>query len=211
MAQNKDSRIDSYILKSKDFARPILTHLRKLVHEACPEVEETIKWGMPHFEYKGAFCGMAAFKEHAVFGFWKGALIQDPENYLQERANNGGEAMGNLGRITCMEDLPPNEVLIGFIKQAKKLNDDGIKLPAKPKNQKSELDIPVDLKDALAKNLKAKDIFEKFSPSHRREYIEWITGAKTAETRIKRLDTTIEWLAEGKNINWKYAKKSGSV
>lgn len=204
---NKDSRIDAYISKSKDFAQPILIHLRQLIHVACPEVQETIKWGMPHFEYKGAFCGIAAFKEHAVFGFWKGALINDPEHYLQQRANNGGEAMGNLGRITSLEDLPPDEIIIGFIKQAKKLNDDGIKVQAKPKTQKAEIEIPVDLTDALAKNKNAQETFKNFSQSNKREYIDWINEAKTTQTRIKRLDTAIEWMAEGKIRNWKYARK----
>ncbi len=74
---SKDPRIDAYIAKSADFAQPILKHLRKVVHAGCPKVEETLKWSMPHFDYKGVMCGMAAFKAHCVFGFWKESLIFD--------------------------------------------------------------------------------------------------------------------------------------
>ena len=160
---NTDTRIDSYIDKAAPFAQPVMHKLRELIHKACPEVQETIKWGMPSFDYKGPFCSFAAFKEHAVFGFWKGSLINDPENYLQERSAQGGDAMGNLGRITSLEDLPPDGIILEFIKQAKKLNDDGVKLPQKPKTKKGEPEVPVDLTDALAKNKNAKETFEKFS------------------------------------------------
>ena len=204
---NTDARIDQYIIKSKEFAQPILIHLRELMHIACPEIKETIKWGMPSFDYKGPLCGMAAFKEHAVFGFWKASLISDPLNYLQERSNNGGEAMGHLGRITKLEDLPPDEAILDFIKQAVKLNEDGIKLPPKPKKSHSEIEVPADLQDALLKNAYAKKTFNNFSPGNKMEYVTWITEAKTAETRSKRLETAIEWMAEGKIRNWKYVRK----
>ena len=203
----KDARVDAYIAKSADFAKPILTRLRKLVHQACPEAEETIKWGMPSFDYKGAFCGMAAFKQHAVFGFWKSKLLKDPKNYLGERFNQGGEAMGNLGRLTSVKDLPPDKAIIDFVKQAKKLNYDGVKLPAKPKKKKKPLQVPPFLKGALNQNKKALATWETFSYSHKKEYVEWLTEAKTEETRTSRLATAIEWLAEGKPKNWKYMRK----
>src|SRR5438874_9153330 len=111
----KDNRIDAYIEKAQPFAKPILKHLRKLIHQACPEVQETIKWGMPSFDYKGPFVSMAAFKAHAVFGFWKARLLKDPHNYLGERAIDGGEAMGHLGRLTKLSDLPPDKVMLDFI------------------------------------------------------------------------------------------------
>ncbi len=203
----KDPRVDAYIEKAADFAKPVLKHLRKLIHEANPEVEETIKWGMPSFDYKGPFCSFAAFKQHAVFGFWKGTLIKDPKNYLQERANQGGEAMGNLGRITGIKDLPPDKAIIDFVKQAKKLNDEGVKLPPKAKAPKAAVVVPDDLKKGLARNKKAKEVFEAFSQSQQREYVEWLDEAKTEETRSKRLFTAIEWISEGKIRNWKYVKK----
>jgi len=203
----KDPRIDTYIAKAQPFAQPILKHLRKLIHEGCPEVEETIKWGMPSFDYKGAFCSMAAFKQHTVFGFWKRKLIKDKHNFLQERASQGGEAMGNMGRVTSIKDLPPDEVIVDFVMQAKKLNDDGVKLPARPRKAKAELVVPDYFIKALKRSTKAWAVFEVFSPSHKREYIEWITEAKTESTREKRMETALEWIAEGKSRNWKYERK----
>lgn len=196
----RDPRFDAYIARSADFAKPILEYLREVVHEACPEVKEDMKWSMPHFMYKGMFCGMASFKEHVTFGFWKGALVAD---------GNGrdAEAMGQFGRITKVSDLPPKKVLMEYIKAAKKLNDDGVKSPArsKPKPKKA-LPVPQDLSAALKRNKKAMATFDGFTPSHRREYVEWITQAKGEDTRKRRLDTAIEWMSEGKPRNWKYMK-----
>jgi uncharacterized protein YdeI (YjbR/CyaY-like superfamily) len=203
----KDKRVDAYIKKAQPFAQPILTKLRELIHKANPDVEETIKWGMPSFDYKGPFCSFASFKQHAVFGFWKYALMKDPNGYLQERSNKGGDAMGNLGRIENIKDLPRDKVIIDLIKQAKKLNDDGVKLPARTPKPKAEIEVPGYLTAALKKNKTAKATFEAFSPSCKREYLEWITEAKTEPTREKRLDQAIEWMAEGKQRNWKYQKK----
>ena len=203
----KDARVDAYIARSAGFAKPILTRLRKLVHQACPEVEETIKWGMPSFDYKGAFCSMAAFKQHAVFGFWKSTLLKGPKNYLGDRYTQGGEAMGNLGRLTSVNDLPPDKAMMDFVRQAKKLNDDGVKLPAKPRVAKQPLKVPSYLKSALSKNRTAQATWEDFSYSHRKEYVEWITEAKTEETRSARLATALEWMADGKPRNWKYMRK----
>lgn len=202
-----DKRIDDYIDKSAEFAKPILQHLRHLVHHANPNVKETIKWGFASFDYKGPLCSMASFKQHCVFGFWKAKLLHDPEGHLSERANQGGEAMGNLGRITSINDLPPDNILINFIREASRLNDEGIKLPAPPKKDKGELVIPGYLKESLKMNAAARDTFEKFSPTNKREYIEWINEAKTEETKARRLETAIEWMAEGKVRNWKYVRK----
>ncbi|HEX6915679.1 MAG TPA: YdeI/OmpD-associated family protein [Chitinophagaceae bacterium] len=203
----KDKRIDEYIKKAQPFAQPIMRHLRELIHEAVPEVTETIKWGMPYFDYKGLLCSFASFKQHAVFGFWKGPLISDPKGYLQERSAKGGEAMGHLGRITSLSDLPPDKVLIGFIRQAKKLNDEGAKVPDAAKKIKPVVPVPDYFTNALKRNRKAKSAFDTFSPSHQREYVEWITEAKTEATREKRLDQALEMLCEGKKRNWKYEQK----
>jgi uncharacterized protein YdeI (YjbR/CyaY-like superfamily) len=196
---DQDPRIDAYIAKSADFARPILTHLRNLVHDACPEVEETMKWSFPHFMYKGMLCSMASFKEHCAIGFWKGSLI------VESGGADVESAMGQFGRITKLSDLPSKKVLSGYIKIAMKLNEDGVKAPAhsKPKTPK-QLVVPDDLARALEGNEEARTAFETFSPSHRREYIEWITEAKTQATRTRRLETAILWMAEGKPRNWKY-------
>ncbi len=196
---SNDPRIDDYIERSADFARPILEHLRRLIHTACPNVEETIKWGAPHFDHKGSLAGMAAFKGHCAFGFWKHALMSGGRGKLERTA------MGSFGRITSIKDLPKDKEIIALIHTAMELNEKGIKIPKKRVPAK-EIVMPDVLAAALAKNQKAKAQFDRFSPSHRREYIDWITEAKTAPTRERRLATTIEWLGEGKSRNWKYEK-----
>lgn len=196
----RDPRIDAYIERSAEFARPILTYLRDVVHQYCPDVEETIKWSMPFFDYRGVLCNMAAFKQHCSFGFWKGTL-------LVGTARNE-EAMGQFGRITSLKDLPGKRALGALIRQAMVLNESGEKPPARTKNAKPKpaAELPDDLAAALKKNRKASAVFEAFSPSNRREYIEWITEAKRENTRAKRLAQALEWLAEGKPRNWKYMR-----
>jgi len=202
----KDPRIDVYIEKSAPFARPILKHLRKIIHGTCPEVKETIKWGFASFDYKGPFVSMAAFKEHAVFGFWKYALMSDPEGYLDERKNNGGAAMGNLGRITSMKDLPPDSVIRSFLLQAKKLNDNGVKLPPRKKSTAPQTITIPDILAAALRKAKLTAKFNGMSYAHRKEYVQWIMEAKKEETRLRRVNTTVEWISEGKGRNWKYEK-----
>lgn len=198
----RDPRIDAYIAKSADFAKPILKHLRAIVHTACQQVEETVKWGMPHFDHKGMMCSMAAFKRHCSFGFWRGALI------VKDRDNKDREAMGQFGRITSITDLPPKKVIATYVKAAMKLNDSGVKSTERAtRKTRTSLPVPADLAAALKRNTKARKTFDTFSPSQRREYIEWLADAKAEDTRKRRLATTIEWLAEGKPRNWKYMKK----
>lgn len=196
-------QIDQYILKAQPFAQPILHHLRALIHHACPEVEEKIKWSMPHFDYKGSpLVHMAAFKQHCAFGFWKAALMKDKsllENAKQEAA------MGHLGKITSLKDLPPDKKIIAYIKEAMKLNEAGIKVQ-KIIKPKADIPLPDDFNLLLKKNKKATAVFQAFSPSCRREYLEWIVDAKAEATRIKRMTQAIEWMAEGKKRNWKYEK-----
>jgi len=200
---NTDPRIDAYIEKSADFAKPILQHIRKLVHKACPAVDETIKWSMPYFDYKGSIlCNMAAFKQHCAFGFRKASIMKDPEGLFNKEGHN---AMGQFDRITSVKDLPPDKILVAYIKEAAILNEEEIKLPVKPKTAATkELIIPSALTNALNKNKRALNIFTNFSPSNKREYAEWISEAKTEATRNKRIETAIEWIAEGKNRHWKY-------
>jgi uncharacterized protein YdeI (YjbR/CyaY-like superfamily) len=197
--------IDAYIKKSPEFAQPILTHMRALIHKACPEVEEQIKWSVPSFEYKGPMMGIAAFKQHCSLGFWKASIMKDKEILFGEKTFM---AAGNLGRITSLKDLPKDKVIIGWIKEAMKLNDENIKVPKdKPrKHEKKELVIPPYFITAVKKNKKAWATFENFSYSQQKEYVEWITEAKTEETRSKRLSQAIEWMTEGKTRNWKYQK-----
>lgn len=198
-------QIDQYITKSAGFAKAIMLHLRELIHNTCPDVEEKIKWGMPSFDYKGPMCGFAAFKQHASFGFWKAAIMKDKDILLNDETRG---SMGHLGRITDIKDLPPDKTLAKWIKEAMKLNDEGIKVPrSKPKHPKKELIAPDYLLKEINRDKKAKSIWENFAPSHKREYIEWITDAKTEETRDKRMAQMMEWLIEGKSRNWKYQTK----
>lgn len=206
----KDKRIDAYIARSADFAKPVLEHIRKLVHQASPDMEETIKWGMPHFDHEGkSVVSMAAFKQHAVFGFWKAELIKDPKNYMQARKAQGGDAMGHGGKLTSVKDLPPDKVFIDFVKQAIRLNQEGVKLP--PREKKSvdpkNTTAPDDFAKALKKNKKAWQVWEEWTPGKKKEYVDWIKEAKTDITRNKRIETSVEWISEGKIRNWKYVNK----
>jgi uncharacterized protein YdeI (YjbR/CyaY-like superfamily) len=201
---NKDPRIDAYISKVAPFAQPILSHLRDVVHAACPNVEETWKWSFPHFDYKGSIlCSMAAFKQHATFGFFKASLMDDPHGILK---TIGKTAMGNLGQIKDIRELPNDKILKEYIRQAMKLNEAGVKV-SKPKTEKvKEPDTPEYFAKALKKNKAANTAFENFTPGKKKEYIEWLEGAKTEATREKRLVTAIEYISEGKGLNWKYQK-----
>lgn len=192
--------VDSYIDAAAPFAQPILRHLRALVHKACPHATEALKWGMPFFStHDEILCNMAAFKQHCAFGFWKVSLLKDKEGILEPH-----NAMGHIGRITAMEDLPSDKILLSYIKEADKLNKDGVKAPKT--TEKKELVVPEILTAALKKNKAAQKTFDAFPYSHRREYIEWITEAKTEATQEKRTATAVEWMAEGKQRNWKYQK-----
>jgi uncharacterized protein YdeI (YjbR/CyaY-like superfamily) len=196
---SRDPRIDVYIERQADFAKPILNHLREAVHAACPEAEEAIKWGMPAFLYKRELlANMAAFKAHATFGFWKGSLILGDTD--KQRT-----AMGQFGRLTSIDDLPEPEVLQGLIRKAMVLTDEGVK-PVRNKTVKADIPVPEDLEAALRENPAAEAIFADFPPSCRREYLEWIVEAKRPETRAKRIAQAVEWMAEGKRRNWKYEK-----
>ncbi len=198
----KIAEVDKYISKAKPFAQPILEYIREVVHSASPEVQEVMKWSFPHFDYKGSICSMASFKEHCAFGFWKGVLMKDEDKIINPV---GKTAMGSLGRITTLKDLPSKKILVKYIKEAIDLNEKGVPLPKKkPATTSKEIKVPTDFENALAKNKKATVEFNKFSPSHKKEYIEWIVEAKREETRIKRINTAIEWISEGKGKNWKY-------
>jgi uncharacterized protein YdeI (YjbR/CyaY-like superfamily) len=199
-----DPRIDAYIGRAAVFARPVLRHLRALVHRACPGAAETIKWGFPHFEHHGILCSMAAFQRHCAFGFWKGRILKDASGALA----SSGEAMGHLGRITGLENLPSDAVLLRLLRQAARLNEEGVPAPRAPRKRVSTAPpaVPAALREALRKNPAAAGTFRSLSPSHRKEYIGWITEAKRPETKAKRIATTVQWLAHGRNLNWRYER-----
>jgi uncharacterized protein YdeI (YjbR/CyaY-like superfamily) len=189
----KDPRVDAYIAKSADFAKPILNRIRKLVHTACPQVEEDIRWNMPFFLHQGVLVAMSAFKQHCALIFWKRKLV------LGAKAGGG---MGPFRRLTSLADLPGDKELLGYFRKAVELNETGVKV-ARPKT-KAKVVIPAYFLAALKKNQKALAVFEKFSPSHKREYVEWITDAKREETRERRIQTALKTLGQGKSLHWKY-------
>jgi uncharacterized protein YdeI (YjbR/CyaY-like superfamily) len=195
-------QVDQYIIRSAPFAIPILEHLRILIHHADARIVETIKWGMPFFDFKGSVCHIAAFKHHCAFGFWKGSLIEDEFNIFEKNTSN----MGMLGKIKSLADLPDDEILIAYIQQAIQLNEDGVKLPTKPKLTPQELIIPQYFIDALQEDSLAMKVFQNFSASNKKDYVLWLEEAKTESTRQKRLETSIEWISEGKSRMWKYKK-----
>tara|TARA_R110001592_G_scaffold246838_1_gene508834 strand:- start:1665 stop:2255 length:591 start_codon:yes stop_codon:yes gene_type:complete len=192
---DKHPKVDEYIFNAAEFAQPILHKLRALIHQAHPDIEENLKWGMPNFEFKGLLFNMAAFKEHCAFGFWKQKLIKG--------FNEDIDGMGSLGKIKSLNDLPNDEMLLMLMKEAILLNEKGIKIPKTVKDKK-EIVVPQELEVALCKQPKAKKVFDDFSYSHKKEYIEWITEAKRDATKTKRIEQTILWLLEGKHRNWKY-------
>ena len=199
----RDPRVDTYIAKSADFAKPILAHFRAIVDEACPDATETIKWGTPSWEYSGsALCSMAAFKQHCSYGFWRANLLTLGGKPL------GFGADGQLSHITSLQDLPSRSTLMKLVKQAAKMNASNVKasVMSGPRTARKPLPVPDDLKRALASHKQARAVFENLPPSHQREYVEWITEAKRDQTRAQRLATTLEWLAEGKPRHWKYMK-----
>ena len=196
----RDSRIDAYIDRAADFAKPILRHLREVVHAAVPEVQEDMKWSSPHFLYKGMLCSMAAFKKHVAFGFWKGGLV------LGDKADR--TAMGHLGRVTSVGDLPSDKTLKGWIRKAAALNEAGVKIARTPPAPRKPLAVPPYFATALRRNKTARDTFDALGYSHRKEYLEWVTDAKTEATRQKRVDTAIAWLSEGKSLNWRYRNRA---
>ena len=198
---NHDPRVYAYIAKAQPFARPILERIRRAVHTACPDVTETIKWSMPAFEYKGPLVGMAAFKAHCALAFWKASLMKTIP------ADRGVDAMGEFGRLESLDDTPTQAQLVKMVKEAAALNDAGVKVKREPKAAKKPLEAPSYMLAAIKKNKKAHATFASFSPSAQREYIAWVTEAKTDATRERRIATTIEWLKQGKHRNWKYERK----
>jgi uncharacterized protein YdeI (YjbR/CyaY-like superfamily) len=198
-------RIDAYISKSAEFAKPVLEHLRDIIHKHCPDVQETIKWSFPHFEYQESIlCSMASFKQHCSFGFWLGSLMKDPHNLLTPVGER--TAMGHFGQIKSVKDLPSDKILASYIKEAMALIEIGTKLPKAPKAEPKDIVAPPYFLKELKKNKTAYTNFESFSPSHKKEYLEWITDAKTEATRNKRMAAAIEMLEEGKPKNWKYMR-----
>jgi uncharacterized protein YdeI (YjbR/CyaY-like superfamily) len=197
---SKDPRIDAYIAKAQPFAQPILKRICKAAHAGCPDVDETIKWGMPAFDYKGPLVGMAGFKAHCALAFWKASLMTNIPTDV------GVDAMGQFGRLASLDDTPSEARLVKMVKEAAALNDAGVKVKRPPKPPKPPAKVPASMLAAIRKNKKAAAVWAGFSPSAQRDYVEWITEAKSADTRARRLETAVEWIADGKKRNWKYER-----
>lgn len=200
----RDPKVDAYVKKAPEFARPILEHMREAVHLACPEIVETIKWGRPFFDYRGPVCGFAAFKAHCSVMFWKADVLLTAD----ERREG---ALGDFGRLTSVKDLPSTRALVALVKRAVRLNDEGVSAQWQEARKQTRATraakpvvVPPVLAEALAKDTKAKKAFELMPPSHKREYIEWIEGAKREETRQRRLTQAVAQIREGKSQNWRY-------
>lgn len=205
--KNASPEVDAYIAAAPEFARPILTAIRRAFHKAEPEIVETIKWRFPHFEHKGVVGSMAAFKQHVNWGFWKASQLSDPEKIIRPMSDDG-RVFGM--KLTDASQLPAEATMLRYIREAVQLNETKAAAPKatpKPRRVAEELPVPPELAAALAKNNDARKNFEAGSPSHRREYILWIAEAKQDATRAKRVATAVEWLAEGKARNWKYERK----
>ena len=203
MQGKKSEEVDGYVEDAPLFAKPILNRIRKAFHFGCPDLEETMKWGAPHFEYKGILGAMSAHKEHVTMSFWKGQLMDDPEGIF----NVVGQTQMSAIKFKALKDMPPQQILIDYVGKAAELNEQGVKALRKTAKVREKLTIPDDLLDALGKNGKARKTFDELSYSHKKEYVEWLEEAKKVSTRRKRLATAIEWMAEGKPRNWKYMKK----
>jgi uncharacterized protein YdeI (YjbR/CyaY-like superfamily) len=198
----RDHRVDGYIAGKADFARPVLTHIRDLVHAACPDMGEAMKWGMPFFVHKGQnVCHMAAFKAHAAFGLWRGG------GAATDRMAENSSAMGQFGRITGLHDLPPDAELAMQIAGAVALIDSGCK-PSRAKREEPRPPLPLapELLAAITANPAASAVWAGFTAGKIRDYAEWIGEAKQAATRDKRIAQAVEWIAEGKARHWKYRR-----
>lgn len=201
----KNPAVDQYIAQAPEYAQPILKRLRSAFHKGCPKLEETIKWGIPTFEYHGIIGSIAAFKKHVSVGFWKSKEMKDPENILDRRA----ASMSNI-KFANTKDLPTVATLATYVKQAAELNAKSQDSPKKKVKKLTVPAIPEILKVALAKSKKAQATFKALSPSNQRDYIEWIVEAKREETKKRRTAQAIEWLKEGKSRNWKYEPGASS-
>lgn len=196
-----DPRVDRYIEGAAPFAQPILREIRRRVHAACPAVEESIRWGMPAFFHHGPLAGLAAFKAHCTFGFWKHELL------LGTKVGSAG-AMGSFGRLTALKDLPGKRDFAALVKEAARLNEEGIKVPKPARSARSAEPVHPAFSKALKASAKARAAFDAMPPSHRREYLEWINEAKKDETRGRRIAKAIEQLAQQKSLHWKYDRKA---
>jgi uncharacterized protein YdeI (YjbR/CyaY-like superfamily) len=145
-----------------------------------------------YVDERGILCMTAAFKQHCAWVFWTGRKPATVE-------------ATQLRRITSVKDLPSPRELVAVVKGAATRP-----APSKEKTVKraaAPVKLPAYFLAALRRNPKAREAFDAFPPSHRREYIDWIDSAKTDDTRQRRLTTALAWIASGKSRNWKYERR----
>ena len=192
--------VDAYIEKAPPFSRPVLKRIRRVFHRASPKVEEAMKWGTPHFVHEGIVGGMAAFKKHVAFGFWNARSMKDPAGLFGDAPKASPFAI----KVASVDELPPDDVLAAYVREAVALNESGEKRKPARAKRKPAVRAPKDLMDALKDDAEAISVWKGFTPGKRREYVDWILEAKRDATRAKRIETTVAWVSEGKEKNWKY-------
>jgi len=202
---SSEPEVDAYAEGVEAFAKPILAHLRGLIRATCPEVVETLKWGIPHFDYRGEMmCIFAAYRSHCAFSFWKSALMSDPR---LKASIDLPASKRFMGKLRSLADLPVDAELTAWIREAMLLNEQGAKVaPRKTSAAPKIVVAPPAFVERLAASPSVKAMFESKSASFQKEYNVWIAEAKTEATRDKRINEALAWIAEGKGRFWKYAK-----
>src|SRR5438270_1264994 len=181
--------VNDSLANAPEGTRPILVRLRRIFRQASPKLEEAIKWGVPCYLFKGPVGGFAAYKQHVSWGLWKSRALNDPEGLL----GRGVSVMA--GKITKVSEIPPAAKIIALIEQVIALNEAGIKSPKPP-----EPELPADFAAAMKKAGKAARHYAAFTPARKWQYVNWVTQAKRAETRAKRIEIAVERIGEGKTM-----------
>jgi len=194
-----DARVDAYILKAPEFAQPILERIRASFHAGCPDLKENIKWGVPAFERNGLLGGMAFFKAHVSYGFWRSGEMEDPLGWLGKERKASFMSL----KVASVKELPTKAALTKYVKEARRV-DQEVPKNAPKKSKSAAPKAPAVMTKAIGQNKQAAAFWKGLTPGYRKEYVEWVTEAKREATQEKRLAQTVEWLAEGKTKNWKY-------
>jgi hypothetical protein len=208
MSHDHNAQVTAYAAAMPAYAQPIFAHLRALIHTTCPDTDEAIKWSIPHFERDGDYlCIFAASPGHASFTFYKQQLMSDPR--LRDNLNLPA-IKRFMGRLTSLSDLPDDATLAAMLQEAADLNARGVRLPDRAPKTPPVIDMPsavaTAVATALAANPAAQAVWDAKSAAWRKDYLVWITAAKTDPTRDARIAEALDWIADGKARFWKYQK-----